>query len=154
MGVIRVGYETHEFSDHTPTDDSPVASVQISYRLGEKTRTLLTYTRSVSVSSQLPGEAETYDVITFKLTRQIGDTSRWTASVGGDYQMGGFGNSGVYGGREDNWWHANCSLNYVIRLWMVSSLSLEHEDFTSNARTQGIFDYNANRVTIRLSVGY
>lgn len=154
MGTVKVGYETHNFSDHTPTEDSPVVSLQVSYRLGEKTRTLLTYSRSTTVSSQLAGAAATYDTLVWKLSHNIGTSGRWTGTVGADYQIGSFGSTGVFANRSDNWWHANCSLNYLIRIWMVTSLSYEFENFSSNARAQGIFDYSANRVTIKLSVGF
>ncbi len=154
MAIVRLGYETHEFSDRTPVDDTPVASVQFSYKIDDKTRAMLTYSRTVSVSCQLPGQAALYDEFSWRLSRTIGASGRWTTSVGGNFQMGDFGSSGLYAGRQDSWWHANCSVNYLIRLWMMSSLSYEYEDFTSNARAKGIFDYSANRVTIRLSVGY
>ena len=153
-GVVKVGYETREFSDQTKAEDSPVVDMQLSYRLGQKTRTLVTYSRNVSVSVQSPGEAVTYDTFAWKLSRSIGAASRWVANVGGDYQIGGFGNGRIYANRRDDWYHANCSVSYLIRLWMVTSLSYEFENFASTAAAQGIIDYRANRVTIKLSVGY
>ena len=153
-GVVKVGYETREFSNNSPAEDAPVVDLQLTYRLGERTRTMVTYSRNVSVSVQTPGEAVTYDTFAWKITRSIGAASRWVANVGADYQIGSFGNGRIYANRRDDWYHANCSLSYLIRLWMIASLSYEFENFASTAAAQGIIDYRANRVTIKLSVGY
>jgi hypothetical protein len=150
--MLKVGYEAREFSDRSPTPTSPVVEASITHRYREKTATTLTYSRRNSVSVQTAGASYTSDSVGLRVDQRIGVSGRWVGSAGGTVELGDYGTSGFYANRRDNWYRANVDLSYMIRVWMAAGLGYEFEKFESNGK--GIIDYKANRITLRLAIGY
>jgi hypothetical protein len=151
-GMLKVGYEAREFSDRSPTPTSPVVEASITHRYREKTATTLTYSRRNSVSVQTAGASYTSDSVGLRVDQRIGVSGRWVGSAGGTVELGDYRTSGFYANRRDNWYRANVDLSYMIRVWMAAGLGYEFEKFESNGK--GIIDYKANRITLRLAIGY
>jgi hypothetical protein len=75
------------------------------------------------------------------------------ARLGGNFQNDEYENLGS--GRNDKSYRANFALIYNIQLWLSTSVAYEFEKFVSSGpSTSTIIDYNVNRVTVRVSVGY
>jgi len=52
--------------------------------------------------------------------------------------------------RNDRAYRAKAALTYNLQLWLSASLSYEFEGYSSNA----VIDYEVNRVTFRVAIGY
>ena len=72
--------------------------------------------------------------------------------LGGNFQNDEYANVGTFRGRNDKSYRANFSLIYNIQLWLSTSIGYEFERYVSNEST--IIDYDVNRVSLRVSVGY
>ncbi len=153
-GSMKVGYETHEFSNHAPVADSPVVEGNLKYRFREKSVANLGYTRSTAVSVQAAGVSYNSDTVYFRLDQNLGRAGKWMAFIGGNYQLANYDPTGIYANRQDDWLQLNCGLTYLMRAWLATNLGYEYERFTSTATRQGVIDYTANRVTLRIAVGY
>jgi hypothetical protein len=91
-------------------------------------------------------------MITLQLTQLITPDGRLQAVALGSVQNDRFENSGVFASRHDLLYRAGFALNYNIRLWLKASMLYNYEKFTSNSNL--VFDYDDNRVSFRVSVGY
>lgn len=153
IGLVKVGYEVQSFSDHSPGESAPVVEATLSQRFSEKTSLSLNYTRHAYVSVQQIAVGYTSDSVELRLDQVIGETGRLTASLAVNYQTFEYESTGVYAHRHDDWYRASANLNYKFNLWMIGSVGYEFEKYDSNF-LPSIVDYDANRVTLRLIVGY
>ncbi|MCL5096208.1 MAG: outer membrane beta-barrel protein [Candidatus Omnitrophica bacterium] len=151
-GMLKVGYESREFSDNSPAPSSPVVEMSIVHRFREKTMTTLTYRRLSSISVQSAGVSYTADNFGLRLDQRLGSTGRWAASAGANVELGDYGESRFYTNRQDQWYRFNVGLAYLIRPWIRTDFNYQFQKFTSNG--PGIIDYDDNRVTLSLAVGY
>src|SRR5262249_5478449 len=62
-GVVKVGYESREFSDGTPAPSDPVVDVSLTERFTDQTTLSLTYSRLNNVSVQYTRQSYTADLI-------------------------------------------------------------------------------------------
>lgn len=153
-GSIKVGYETRDFSDNTPAGSSPVVEATLNYRFREKSTITLTYARNTSVSPQSAGVSFVGDNLGLRIDQRFGASGKWTATLGASYLMTDYGSSGFYANRKDDWLITSLYVTYLFRLWLNASLGYEYEKFSSNASYLGIPTYDANRVTLRITLGY
>ncbi|MHB8522564.1 MAG: outer membrane beta-barrel protein [Limisphaerales bacterium] len=152
-GSVKAGYEVQSFSDNSPGESAPVVEAALSQRFSEKTSLSLIYTRHAFVSVQQIAIGFTSDSVGLKLDQVIGETGRLAASLAVNYQAFEYENTGVFALRHDDFYRASANLNYKFNLWMTGSLGYEFEKFDSNY-LPSLIDYHANRVTLRLIVGY
>ncbi len=151
-GSIKVGYETRSFSDSSEGAASPVVDASLTGRINDKTTALLSYSRHSSVSIQAAGQAYASDIVSVGLDRVLSSDGKLVARLGGNFQNDEYEKSGTFSGRNDKSYRASFSLIYNIQLWLSTSLGYEFEKYVSNASS--IIDYDVNRVTLRVSVGY
>lgn len=152
QGSVKVGYEDREFSDGTEADGSPVVEATLSYRITERLTGNLRYSRQNYVSVQQNSVSYDSDDISLRFEHRLGASNKILASLGGTYEINTYQESQFYGDRQDDWLRINAGISYFIQVWMVTTLAYEFEHFTSS--TPGIIDYDANRVTLSLAIGY
>ena len=152
FGVIKAGFEQPSFSDGTPVSGSPVVDASLTHRYRERTSTTLSYSRQTGVSVQAAGVSYSSEVFRLGFNQRLGDTGRLTASLTGSAEYDDYGSSGFYSNRQDTWYRLSANFTYLIRLWMSASAGYEFEKFASTG--QGIIDYDVNRVTLKLAIGY
>ncbi len=153
-GSVKAGYESRSFSDGTPVDGSPVVEVNLNYRFREKTTINLNYVRSTAVSPQAPAVSSVNDALGLRVDQRFGASGKWLATLSANYTTFDYGSSGFYSNRTDNWLITSLYVTYLFRLWLNASLGYEFEKFSSNAGSLGIPTYDANRVTLRVTLGY
>jgi len=151
-GSVKVGYESRSFGNSSADEGSPVVESSLTGRINEKTTAMLTYSRHSSVSVQAPGQSYTSDLITASLNRVLSPDGKLVANLRGNFQNDGYEDFGAFSGRHDKSYRASFALIYNIQLWLSTSLAYEFERYVSNAST--IIDYDVNRITLRVSVGY
>ena len=105
-----------------------------------------------AVSVQAISQSYASDIVTAGLDRVLSSDGKLVARLGGNFQNDVYENLGTYAGRNDKSYRANVALIYNIQLWLSTSVTYEFEKFVSSAST--IIDYDVNRVTVRVSVGY
>lgn len=148
-GQVKAGYESREFSDGTPAPSSPVVEVSLDERFSEKTSASLTYSRRNSVSVQFLRQAYTADIVSLQLTQVLSPNGKLVGTVGGTFEYDNYEAVGNFA-RDDIAYRAGASLIYNIQLWLSASLSYEFEGYDSNV----VIDYQVNRVTLKVAVGY
>ena len=113
---------------------------------------MLSYSRRSSVSVQAASQSFASDVVSAEFNRALSSDGKWVARLGGNFENDEYENVGTYRGRNDKSYRANFALTYNIRLWLSTSVSYEFEKHISNELS--IIDYEVNRVSLRVSVGY
>ena len=151
-GSVQVGYETRSFSNSSADEASPVVEASLTGRINDKTTAVLSYSRRSSVSVQAASQSFASDVVSAGLDRVLSADGKWVARLGGNFENDEYENVGTYRGRNDKSYRANFALTYNIRLWLSTSVSYEFEKHISNELS--IIDYEVNRVSLRVSVGY
>jgi len=151
-GSVKVGYETRRFSNSSADEASPVVEASLTGRINDKTTAVLSYSRRSSVSVQAASQSFASDVVTAGLDRVLSSDGKLVARLGGNFQNDEYENLGTFGGRNDKSYRANFALIYNIQLWLSTSVAYEFEKYVSSDRA--VIDYNVNRVTVRVSVGY
>lgn len=151
-GSVRLGYEASEFADGSDGSNSPVVEAALTAAFTEKTSASLTYSRRGTLSVQYTRQALTYDSVGVQFHQIIGAKGRLAATLTGNYGINDYGNKGFYAGRSDDYFRAGCTLSYSMKLWLKASLGYEFEKLlSSDARA---LDYDVNRVTLSLAIGY
>ena len=148
-GRVKAGYEVREFSDGTPAPSSPVVEVSLDQKFSEKTSATLTYSRRNSVSVQVIRQAYTADAVAAQLTQVLSSNGKLVGTLGGVFENDDYEKVGSFV-RNDRAYRAKAALTYNLQLWLSASLSYEFEGYSSNA----VIDYEVNRVTFRVAVGY
>ncbi len=151
-GSVKVGYENRSFSDNSPDEGSPVFEASLTGRINDKTTALLSYSRRSSVSVQAASQSYASDLVTVGLDRVLSLDGKLLVRVGGSFQNDEYANSGTFGGRNDKSFRGNLALIYNIQLWLSTSLVYEFEKYTTSEPS--IIDYDVNRISLRVSVGY
>lgn len=151
-GTVKVGYEARGYGDGTEAPAGVVAEGTLLRRFGEKTSASLKYRRSTYLSVQFARFSYVRDEIGFSFDQMLGSSGRWMTRADARYYWDNYDPVAAQPDRNDQQLDVNLSLGYQIKLWMVASLNYGFERFSSNV--QGIVDYNVNRITVQLSIGY
>jgi len=129
-----------------------VVEASLTGRINDKTTALLSYSRRSSVSVQAASQSYASHTVTVGLDRVLSSDGKLLVRVGGSFQNDEYENSGTFGGRNDKSFRGNLALIYNIQLWLSTSLVYEFEKYTTSEPS--IIDYDVNRITLRVSVGY
>jgi hypothetical protein len=151
-GRVKVGLDVGEYSNRIPVPQNPVVEASIIHRFREKTATTLSYSRRTDISVQAAGTVLTSDNFSLRVDQRIGSSGRLSAYLSGSLTTGNYGSSGGYANRKDNWIRVDAGLNYLFKVWMTGRIGYEYEKFSVNY--QGLVDYDVNRVTLGLAIGY
>ena len=151
-GMLKAGYETRGYSDGSDAPGSPVVEASVTHRFNEKSSTSLSYSRSSYASVQYSKYSYVRDGVDLRIDRMLGSTGRLTASASARLEFDSYDATDVRSARSDQRMIVNASLFYQLKLWMVAALNYEFERFASD--NPGVVDYDVNRITVQLSVGY
>ena len=151
-GLVKVGYESREFSDGSSAPSQPVVDMSVTQRFTDKTALSLTYSRQNSVSSQYTRETFNADIIGLQLNQSLGPSRKWEASLGGSYYRYSYELGGQSLGLNYDYIRGSFNLAYKVQLWLTASLGYDFERLTGSPG--GTTDYTVNRVNLRLAVGF
>jgi len=151
-GRVKAGYEVRSFSDNGPGGNSPVVSTSLEQRFTEKTSVALNYSRRQEVSVQFSRVSYVIDSVDFTLSQMLGESGRWRASGQAGFDMISYEQNATFSKRDDKDIRIGASLNYQIRRWATAGLAYNFEHFTSDLPI--IIDYDVNRVTLSLAIGF
>lgn len=158
-GMLKAGYEVSSFRGNLPAgvDESagsaPVVEASIRYLVTEKMTTSLTYSRRQHVSVQFARSSYVLDTVTAQITQTLGSTGRLQLDLLGSYAMYSFDPAPAYpGGRSDSNWKVQAGASYYFQTWLSTRLEYSFEEFTSDFAS--VVDYDVNRVTLSLAIGY
>lgn len=151
-GIVKVGYETREFDDGAGAPSSPVVDLSLTHRLTQKMSAYLSFARLHDVSVQFAKESYTANVISGGLSQLIGSAGKWRASASGRYGMFDYETTDTSVERSYDHIAAYFSLEYQIQVWLIARLGYSFDSIKSG--TAGMEEYDVNRVTLGLSVGY
>lgn len=152
QGSVQMGYEIREFGDGTDVPGVPVVLASLSYQMTEKRTASLSYTRSTGVSVENANTSFASDTILFDLSQKLGVREKWTGNLTAQYRMDNRENRAGSADGEDSYYSIGFRLSYQIQLWLSTALAYVHESYSSSV--QGTVDYQVNRVTLSVSVGY
>src|SRR5262249_6646614 len=133
----------------------PVVDLSLTQTFSEKQQLSLIYSRQNNVSVQYSRETYVADIIGLNFTQFIGEKRKWEAAVSGTYSMYEYQQTGgaanVTNTQYDSF-QGPVSLAYHLKRWLTASLGYAHEFVMGNSSS--VIDYDVNRVTLRLAVGY
>jgi hypothetical protein len=150
-GMVKAGFEQREFAENAGSSGDPVVDMALTQRFSEKQSLSLTYSRQSSVSVQYSRQTYTTDSMGLQFTQLLGPSRKWQVGLGGNYSMYSYDQSGANAVQYD-YVRASVSLAYRIQRWLTTSLGYDFERVIGDNRA--VIDYDVNRVTLRLAIGY
>jgi hypothetical protein len=158
-GSVKAGYEASTFSGgstqgvDTSAGSAPVVEASVSYTPTDRLTATLKYSRRQQVSVQFVRSSYVLDSVSASLAEQIGSTRRLRLDLSTTYAMYSFDPAAAYpAGRTDSNWSVKTGADYFFQTWLYTRLEYSFERFTSDFAS--VVDYDVNRVTLSLAIGY
>jgi hypothetical protein len=151
-GTVKAGFEHRYYSDNRDPLDSPVVEISVEERLSDNTVLSAGYSRHQFESIQQVKSSYIADYLFFNWFQKIGGDGRLNSNLRVFYQVSAFENGDGTQDRTDNLLNASLTISYDIKLWMRAFGGYTFEKLSSSG--PGIEDYNVNRVTLGLQIGY
>jgi hypothetical protein len=152
-GSAKAGYEIRTYEDDSPSSGLPVVELDLSEQFSENTTVGLTYTHRQYESVQFTRSAYTGDSITAAVLQQIGNEDRFRANLRATYSSSAYDSNPVYNGeRQDNLILAQLTVSYDFKLWLHGFIGYDFEHLDST--TPVVLDYDDNRITVGVTLGY
>jgi hypothetical protein len=158
-GTLKAGYEVADFIGTIPVGvdksagSAPVVEASITYLPTERLSATLSYSRRQQVSVQFVRSSYVLDSITATATQILGSTGRLRVDLTGTYAMYSFDPAPAYpAGRSDTNWKVQAGSSYFFQTWLSTRLEYSFEKFNSDFGS--VVDYDVNRVTLSLAIGY
>lgn len=151
-GTVRVGYEVFEFSDRTPAPSAPVVDASLSHRLSDKTSLSLSYSRQHDVSIQYGKQIYTADAVNFQWDQIIGPSHKWRTTLGGRFGATAYETEGAAAQIHYDQYSAYFRLAYQFQMWLTANLGYTWDSIRTG--TGGGSDYDVNRISMGVSIGY
>jgi hypothetical protein len=151
-GTVKAGFEHRYYSNGGDPQDAPVVEMSLDAQLSEKTRLLAGYSRYQYESIQRVASSYTSDYVFFNWLQQIGADGSLKSNFRVAYQLSDFEEGETTGKRNDRLLQTSLTISYDIKLWMRAFGSYSFEHFVSNGF--GVEDYDVNRVTLGVQIGY
>jgi uncharacterized protein (PEP-CTERM system associated) len=130
-----------------------VVEGSITYQPTERLTTTLSYSRRQQVSVQFIRSSYVLDSITANVSQVLGSTGRLRLDLTGTYAMFSFDPAPAYpGGRSDTNWKVQTGASYFFQTWLSTRLEYSFEHFDSDFAS--VIDYDVNRITLSLAIGY
>lgn len=160
-GMVKAGYESREFSDHSPGGSLPVVEMSLTERFTENMALSLIYSRRQQVSVQFARSAYTSDSFTLNWQQAIGNDGRFHINAYGTYAQFQYdpniaysrAGAGTTASRFDTLLSGGVQMVYDFKIWLRGKLSYDYERLRSDLALAAL-DYDLNRVTVGLSIGY
>jgi hypothetical protein len=158
-GSLKAGYEISSFTGNLPpgvdksAGDAPVVEAAVTYLATERLSATLSYSRRQQVSVQFLRSSYVLDSVSATATQVLGSTGRLRLDVTASYAMYSFDPAPAYpAGRSDSNWKAQTGASYFFETWLSTRLEYSFERFSSDFAS--VVDYDVNRVTLSLAIGY
>lgn len=152
-GTAKAGFEHRYYSNDSGSLDAPVVEISIEDQLTDKTLISAGYTRRQFESVQFVRSPYTTDSISANWVQQIGADGRLRGIARAGYIVSNFDSTGqVIKDRSDELITGSLTISYDIKLWVRAFGSYSFEHLSSNEPS--IVNYNVNRVTLGLQIGY
>jgi hypothetical protein len=151
-GTVKAGFEHRYYSDGGDPLDAPVVEMSLDARIREKTRLLAGYSRYQYESIQRVRSSYVSDYLFFNWLQQIGGDGRLNTNFRVAYQLSDFEEGRNTSKRNDRLLQASLTISYDIKLWMRAFGSYSFEHFNSDG--EGVENFDVNRVTLGLQIGY
>lgn len=151
-GSVKAGVESREFSDGTPVGEIPVVEAELTEMFSEKTVLTASYSRRQHVSVQYSRAGYTLDLVSLYLRQEIGNDGRFHAVARGSYGMAEYEPNPSFQDRSDRLIAAGLELTYDFKIWLRGRFGYDYEHLDSDL--PAIVEYDVNRVTLGLSIGY
>jgi hypothetical protein len=151
-GVLKIGFEQSAYASGLSALSSPVVEAEVSEEFSEKTSAKLNYSRRSTLSITSSGQAVVSDFASAQISQVIGTRSKFVATAATGYGHNEYAPLGRLRARSDDYFRGAAELLYRHRLWLSVGLAYEFESLLT--RPSAGFDYQVNRVSITLTVGY
>jgi hypothetical protein len=151
-GLVKAGYEDSAYGDGTAAVSSPVAEASVNWRSGERTSSRLTYSRHSATSVQWTKTLVTADLLSVQFRQGLGTPQRAAVTVSGSVGFNDYGASASWKNRVDSFFLAGLEFSYQLRLWLRAGAAYEFQTLSSSDKR--VVDYQINRVTLSVNVGY
>jgi hypothetical protein len=152
-GTAKAGYEHRYYSGRSETLNAPVVEISLDQQLTDRSLITAGYSRRQNESVQLVRSPYTTDSLYASWLQQIGADGRLRSVVRASYLLSTFDETSQQTSeRTDQILSASLTISYDIKLWMRAFGSYSFEHLDSNERS--IVDYNVNRLTLGLQIGY
>ncbi|MGV3774030.1 MAG: outer membrane beta-barrel protein [Verrucomicrobiales bacterium] len=151
-GSAKAGYESRSFSDNTPGGDLPVVQISLTEKFTDRNSLSLTYQRKQEVSVQFERAAYTSDTVALGYMQQLDNVGKLKGNVSVSYGMHDYDPTSYFNERTDHLVGAGINLTYAFRIWLNANLGYNYELLRSNI--PAILDYDVNRVSLGISIGY
>jgi hypothetical protein len=152
-GMVKAGYESRQFADDSGGSSDPVVDAGLIQKFSEKQWLSLSYTRLSNVSIQYSRQNYTTDTISLNFSQILGPSRKWRVNLGGSYALYAYEQTGTSSGSvEYNYARASFSLGYQVQRWLTALVGYDFEHVMGDS--SAVIDYDVNRVTLRLAIGY
>jgi hypothetical protein len=162
-GMAKGGFESREFSDNTGGRQFPVVEMSLTEQFTENMSLSAVYARRAQVSAQFSRASYTSDSIRLSWLQQIGSDGRFHFSVRGAYSRFEYDPNLAFSSatprvavsRLDDVINGGLDFIYDFKIWLHGNLSYDYERLRSDLTTRVFpLDYDLNRVTLGLTIGY
>lgn len=151
-GSVKAGYESVAYGDGSEGVGSPVAEASLGWQPAERTSALLSYSRHTRLSVQTTKTLMTTDMVNAEVHQTLGTAARAAVTVGSSLGFSDYGASSYWKDRTDTFFRAHLEFSYRLRLWLTAAAGYEFEMLSSSDKR--LIDYQVNRVTLSVNVGY
>jgi hypothetical protein len=159
-GRVKAGYEVSTFSGGNvaaggskSAGEAPVVEANLSYKFTDRSKIGLTFSRRQFVSVQFVRSAYTADSVSLAASQILGSAGRLRLDGLISYQALEFEPSlGNFTARSDSNWLFNATASWYFQTWLSTHLRYSHERYSSDL--PAVVDYDVNRITLSLAVGY
>jgi hypothetical protein len=137
----------------TSAGSAPVVEASVTYAPTDRLSATLKYSRRQQVSVQFVRSSYVLDNVSVGVTEQIGSARKLRLDLLATYAMYSFDPAAAYpAGRTDSNWSVKTGADYFFQTWLYTRLEYSFERFTSDFAS--VVDYDVNRVTLSLAIGY
>ena len=139
----------------------------LTYTESSRRSYVLSFDRSVGVSTQVPDQAYVFDNLAFTFTQGMGSSGRWTIQAQPSVMLGNYtsiyrqvGASLVDFARNDQTYTMAVTLSYQPNAWLKASVNYTFQAYSAQFPDPlgelyvGLNNYLVNRVTLQISIGY
>jgi hypothetical protein len=158
-GRIKGGYEVSSFSGgsvagaNQSAGEAPVVEANLSYKFSDRSKVGITYSRRQYVSVQFVRSAYTADSVSLMGSQILGSAGRLRLDGNISYQALEFEPSvGNFTRRSDTSWQFGAAASWYFETWLSTHLKYSYERYSSDL--PAVVDYDVNRITLSLAVGY
>lgn len=163
VGMVKAGAEYRWYQGEDNSSTAPVVGMSLTERFTDRSALQLSYTRAQRESAQFVGSTYVNDTLALDFTQHVTADGRLRAVLSGAYSLADYefvnvtqtvGNTTtvVQTERTDHLVTAGLTFTYDVKLWFRAFAGYNFEYLESSLAS--IADYQVNRVTLGMQLGY